>query len=436
MGSGPPASPQQTQPGHWAMDLLGNPIYCPWDPRFGPMPQSFFSPSGMGARSAPPIVETIKDVTKGELEGLQTKLEPEKRARWAAEFKFRMKLSLPGLHAVLSMSDKEYEAAIEGEPSDLAALQMKYGGYDFKASDAAGARVLYSVIDKEGEDSSKLLHDLEDEPESVRGSGRGIYFLILGIKETDLTRGDDQLTTWKATDWLAKEKCTSAIAIEKRLASANAAYKRIPAKLREIDLSEGGLQVVLKVLAQLPATVKGDSGKPLAEHYRTMMLKKASKGKLMIGEHCEWANIKDFIEDVAIDLKGAGWIASGTGPEVQAFERGDRQQGEKCIICGSKTCRGIKSLKFCPAKGKCGSRFCACCRGEKCYVLDCEDPPTADNTQNARNWPLPKHGLEELQELWNKKASERAAALKDDKEVTVLEASTSPRDVSDWTEIL
>ena len=69
-------------------------------------------------------------------------------------------------------------------------------------------------------------------------------------------------------------------------------------------------------------------------------------------------------------------------------------------------------------------------------MLDCEDRPTADNTQNARNWPLPKHGLEELQELWNKKASERAAALKDDKEVTVLEASTSPRDVSDWTEFL
>ena len=437
MGSGPPASPQQSRPGHWAMDLLGNPIYCPWDPRFGPMPQSFFSPSGPGARSASPIVETVKDVTKGELENLLTGLAPEERARWAAKFKRAAKLSLPGLHALLTMTDGEYEDAIGDDPSALADLRDKYGNYDFKASDATGARVLYAVIDPKREHSKRFLHDLTKEPEEVQESGRKIFNLVLSVRTSDLSRGDDMLKEWKQTRWLAKERCTSTLAIEQSLTESIAAYERVPPQLREISTSEGGFHIVLKVLEELPPSVKGDSGKPLGDHYRTMMLKHASKGKSMIGERCEWEDVDAFIGDVAIDLKAAGWIASAVGSEreVQAFEKPKRD--DKCIICGSTTCKGLRMLKLCPAEcpAGCGSRFCAGCRGEPCYVLDREERPTAANTRNARGRWLPDHGLAELQELFDKKATERAARPKTDKRVTVTEAVVTER-AADWTEFL
>lgn len=442
MGSGPPASPQQLPGfGHYMMDVQGNYHFCAFDPRQPPsgfMP--FPPPPPISPHASPisphasPIVETIKSVTKGELENLLTGLEPEKRARWAAKFKRTVKFSLPGFHALLSMGDDEYADAIEGDPRALAILRAEYGNYDFKASDTAGARMLDIVIDPKREHSERFLHALDKEPEEVRDSGRAIFNLVLSVEVSDLSRGDDLLKRWKETSWLSKEKCPSTLAVEKSLDESIAAYERVPPQLREISMSEGGLHVVLKVLEELPSSVKGDSGKPLAGHYRTMMLKRASRGKGLIGAHCEWDDVDAFIKDVAIDLKAAGWVGAPAA-EVHAFQR--PKSDDKCIICGSTTCKGLRALKLCPAEcpAGCGSRFCAGCRGEPCYVLDREERPTAANTRNARGRWLPDHGLAELQELFDKKATERAARPKTDKRVTVTEAVVTER-AADWTEFL
>jgi hypothetical protein len=445
----PPGAQASPMYGGYAMPPPG----AQWDPRgqqYVYMPQGVIpwstvnAPAMATAQGAAPTVETIKDVTKGELEALSTELGPSERERWSKKFLLRAKLSVPGVHAVLTMTSEEYASLRAGDEQAIARLRQKYGAFDFLASDEVGARMLYSVIDPKGEHSEAFLHDLEKEPDEVQGSGRQIYERIKSIEENDLTGGDDMLKDWGDTDWLARAKCTSLMAVKKALRDSIAAYKRIPAKLRQIDVSEGGLQVVLKVLESLPPAIKGDSGKPLGDHYRTMMLKKSGKGKLMIGANCEWADIDAFIRDVAIDLKAAKWFeCDAAGPrEANAFEE---QKKQLCLICGRAGCRGIKALKFCPNVCKdCDSPFCEGAREDGvCDVHGKQARPTAATTRNGRGWPLPAHGLAELQSLYDAKdkgGAGKLVAKNGKKEISAAEVDASPRgadeDDKDWSQFM
>jgi hypothetical protein len=175
-------------PGAQASPMYGGyatpPPGAQWDPRgqqYVYMPQGVIpwstvnAPAMATAQGAAPTVETIKDVTKGELEALSTELGPSERERWSKKFLLRAKLSVPGVHAVLTMTSEEYASLRAGDEQAIARLRQKYGAFDFLASDEVGevgARMLYSVIDPKGEHSEAFLHDLEKEPDEVQGSGR------------------------------------------------------------------------------------------------------------------------------------------------------------------------------------------------------------------------------------------------------------------------